>query len=605
VASVTSFAPPAQNNAIWRTAHVSGALPIATLLRRVRVLMIPGLLPIALWAQGPLTGLVRDAATNAPVPYCTVMLKAAGTSTLTNAEGLFRFHLADDRDSVICASLGHHRAAVSAGTLRAMGEVRLHPATQELEAVVVRPAQDRWYALVARAARTLRDAPAAVARASFALDTYMDEVPTESIEAFYNADVRGPRIRRLDLKQGRIGLAPVGDRYFVNYDGTKALALLDPLTDSEHFPTSPLQWTRPKHLRKHYRVVERGRSTADGTVWLHVSPRDTSGMAFSMDLWVDTNTARPRSLTLFCWGCGQHPFRPLRPTDRIEHLDLRSTLTFRDDTAALLLAHAVLAYTMAYRDSAALRAVSTQAVLRLFDTGRPFVLPFFRYDAAQSDYRRITFQPYDSSFWATAPTLVRTHRQERDRAEFAARGFLTSRTRAAALHHHRFFESNYAFWSAESRISLKTLPPAPWSTTPDATQRTAAIAANEVRLEAQLYLDVDSVAGGHRIFSATVFDAFNSYYRLPELPVTEAYLNLYFDLCEVERRELDAALRAPGLGLYTIRQLHAAATARMKRTTDQYQREVRLGKDRAALERWNDRVKQALGIDNLELFHLR
>lgn len=571
----------------------------------MRALVLLVLWPIALCAQDPLTGLVRDAATNTPIPWCTVRLKEAGASTLTNAEGRFRFQLADPADSVICASVGHHRTVVSVSSVRVAGEVRLEPATQELEAVVVRPAQDHWYALVTKAARNLRNAPAAVARASFALDTYMNDLPTESIEAFYNADVQGPRIRRLDLKQGRIGLAPVGDRYFVNFDGTKALALLDPLADGGLFPTSPLQWTQAKRLRKHYRVVERGHSTADGTVWLHLSPRDTSGKAFSMDLWVDTATAQPRALTLFCWGCARHPFRPLRPTDRIEHLDLRSTLTFRDDTAAILLAHAELAYTMAYRDSAGLRAVSTQGVLHIFDVGRPFILPFFRYDAAQSDYRRITFQPYDSSFWAAAPTLVRTQRQERDRSYFATQGFLTGGTRAPVLQRHRFFESNYAHWSADRRISLRTLPPPPWAGTPDATRRTAAIAANEVHLEAQLYLDVDSVPGGHRIFTATVFDAFRSYYRLPELPVTDAFLNLFFDLCEMERRQLDAALRMPGLDLAAIRRLHAEAMARMERTTDQYRRQVRLGQDRPALERWNERVRQALGIDNLGLLHLR
>jgi len=521
---------------------------------------------------------------------------------LSNEEGEFHIPIHSLADSIGFSCIGYAARALPAAAVNEARIISLVPSVTELRSLNVTPAQDALYDLVARCARAMRRAGSQRTKAFFELDTRMDEQPVETIEAFYNVDMTGTHITRLDLKHGRIGIAPVGDRFFVSLSATRTLALLDPCSASEHFPLSPLRWTNARRIRKHYRIVERASNGDDGSLLLHLSPRDSSGAYFSMDLWLDPNTAHPRSLTLFCWDCSSYPFRPLKPEDRIEHIDMRSNTTFNATTGAPEPEHMELDYTMAYRDTAGLRAVRTKGVMHFFDRGQPFILPFFRYDEEQHDYRKITFQPYDSGFWATAPTLVRTGRQERDRGFFAKHGYLTGSTVMPELKTHTFFESNYAWWSSQRRISLRTLPPPSWLATPQAKQRTATIAVNEVNLEAQLYLDVDTSSMGNRIFTATVFDGFRSYYRLTEQPITDAFLNIFFDLCEVERRQLDAALRSPGLDLAALRRLHVEATRRMERVTGTYLKEVSLGNDHAAMVRWNEHVRSALGIDNLALF---
>ena len=168
-----------------------------------------------------------------------------------------------------------------------------------------------------------------------------------------------------------------------------------------------------------------------------------------------------------------------------------------------------------------------------------------------------------------------------------------------------FFESNCAWWSADKRISLKSLP-APEEVARPASFRSQGAAApiTQVNLEAQLYLDMDTTDSALRTFSATVLDGFRSYYRLPEEVHTDAFINIFFDLCEMERRKMANRLSEPGLTGPRALTIHGQAVAEMQRTTQQYMKEVKMGADRAALQRWNAVVKEALGIDNMAMFGL-
>ncbi len=568
----------------------------------MRWLLWSALLPLSAFGQTPLTGRVLDARTKAPLAYCSVSLASIHSGTLTNEEGLFTFPNVHTDDSLIFSFVGYHRSVLSAKALRDMPEVRMEPSVTELRELEVRPGDDALYQLVARCAKGMRRSNKEGTRAYFEMDTHMDGQPVEVLECFYNAQVDGPHIEQLELKHGRIGLAPLNERYFVSLDMTRAMCLFDPRNDQVKFPMGPLLWTTERAIRKHYRVQYQG-AEQGGADHLLLEPRDTSGRYFTVDLWLDGNTAEPRSITLACTNCRTHPFVPLKSMDRIERIDMQVRLTFApNERQRAALQHLELGYDLRYRDDRAERTVHTTAVVRLFDRGQPFILPFFAYAPDQNDYRRITFQPYDSAFWETAPTLVRTAQQERDRAFFATHGILSGRTRIGPKQ-ATFFESNHAWWSPEKRVTLKSIPGAEAAAAPQR-QRGASIPVSQVSLEAQLYLDMDTANRQARYFTATVLDGFRSYYRLPEQPWTNAFINLFFDLCEMERRELERALPTAGTDVAQVRALHAAATERMRHTTARYMKETRLGADRIALQRWNDSVVRALGIDNLAMFRL-
>lgn len=567
----------------------------------MRATLLLFLLPLWAQAQTSISGRVVDSYTHELLPYCSVGIRGTTTGTLTNEAGAFALRMDSAGGSVIFSYIGYRQRTVAANELENGGDVLLEPLRTVLPGIDVRPDQDRLYAVFAACARHMRQSKQERAKVYYELDTHMDERPVEVIECFYNALIDGPRIERLDLKNGRVGVAPVDDHYFVSLNVTKAMSLFDLRREHAKFPTTPFQWTNERALRKHYRI-ELVASLSDGEALEHVRlvPRDSSGTAFTADVWLNEASATVRSIELECRGCQRHPFLPLKAEHPLRDITMRVKQTFRMDEG---LEHMELDYAMRFSERGTSHAVHTQAVMHVFEPGGAFILPLFDYDREQNDYRKITFQPYDTAFWANTPTLVRTEQQERDREFFAEHGVLTGSTRVA-VQRGTLFESNYAWWSPSKRISLKTFPSAatPGAPSKDIQSKGMAIAASQVHLEAQLYLDIDTTAGHTRLFTATVFDGFRSYYRLPDQPHTPVILNIFFDLCEIERRTMDARMRAPGLGLDRIRALHAEAVKAMERTTQLYLKEVRLGEDRQALARWNALVKDALGIDNIALF---
>lgn len=560
--------------------------------------------PAACLAQPVLKGHVVDGVTHEALAYCSIALQGRPSGTLSNDEGAFALPFAIPEDTILFTMIGYERRALSVSDALRSPEVALTSAATDLAPVEVRPDQDELYELVARCARKMLQLTEVNSKLYFEMGTRMDDQPVEVVESFYNARVRGPHIEQLDLKHGRIGIAPVGDRFFVNLDVTKAMSMLDIREADERFPTSPFQWTTAKALRKRYHVQERGRREKDpGPVHVLLTPRDTSGSGFVVDAWIRAGTSLPEAIVMSCEHCVRYPFVPLEPEDRIRRIDMRVSISFREDPETRAeLDHMELDYRMDHTGLGREHAVHTTATMRTFDRDRLFILPLFAYDARQNDYRKITFQPYDSSFWATAPTLVRTEQQERDRDFFAQHGFLTGNARPRAFSMHTFFESNYAFWAPDRRISLKTLPPrGEASVFHDRARAHRTVQPPTVHLEAQLYMDVDTTGDRPRIFTATVFDGFRSYHEEPEQRYTDAYLNIFFDLCEMERRRLDDEVRVPGLTYADMCAAHSRAVRRMHVTTAQYDRQVVLGANGPAFARWNQVVKDALGIDNFVL----
>jgi hypothetical protein len=506
------------------------------------------------------------------------------------------------QDVLRVATLGYIPLQIVAGEIPNGGVLVLVPLEIELRPLEV-SRNDRVYRILAESGKRLRKKRPYRSKLYFGLGTHCAGREVEMVEVFYNATFDGPRIEALDLKNGRIAIAPVDGRYFVNLNTSKAIMRLDVAQDNGAFAATPFQGSA-KEVRRAFDVTLEGVQPAEVPLYrIRFVPRMDDGTRFSGTAWLDTATLAPRRIELHCTDCSVHPFRPMWEGPKLDSVQLHVAQDFVTVDGAPQLDLVTLDYTLRYRSDRRDEVVHTTGVMHPFDRGGSFVLPLFDYDAQQDDYRKTTFLPYDSVFWAEAPQLLRTEQQQR------ALDFL--RTNGQLLghgldlpRHARFFESNYAFWSAERRIGIKYSFPqqtydgqgvvAKYGTAPDAVK---------VELAAQLFLAIDPVGDSLRFNSATVFDGFRSYWLIPEEQETDCYLNLFFDLCEMERRRMAADLH----GLTDVeeaRRVHTEHTRAMERTTERYRRETALGRDRKALARWNAVVNDALHIDNMKLFGL-
>ena len=165
-----------------------------------------------------------------------------------------------------------------------------------------------------------------------------------------------------------------------------------------------------------------------------------------------------------------------------------------------------------------------------------------------------------------------------------------------------WFEYNHFPWSAKERVTLKKDINKEDEDQP--LEPTFESYTDKYNLDVQIFFDVNVIRDTIYCLTETIFDTFDTFYHLPEEPYTNCFINLYFDLCEIARREME---QKSGTGLQSIEGLEALYESTLRdldRQLARFQKEVQLGAHRKNLEKWNELVKDKLGIDNIALFEL-
>jgi hypothetical protein len=121
-------------------------------------------------------------------------------------------------------------------------------------------------------------------------------------------------------------------------------------------------------------------------------------------------------------------------------------------------------------------------------------------------------------------------------------------------------------------------------------------------LKAQIFMDVNPAGDSLHWLSATVFDVYESFYKLPEEKITPCFLNIFFDLCEMERRKMENELRSANYDMAGIDSVYRQCLVSMNEQTELYLKKVQCGKKLEELKKWNDIVFNTLGIDNFKIF---
>ena len=117
-------------------------------------------------------------------------------------------------------------------------------------------------------------------------------------------------------------------------------------------------------------------------------------------------------------------------------------------------------------------------------------------------------------------------------------------------------------------------------------------------------MDLNYLKDSMDVKTGVVLDPYTSYYHYPPSQEGRAFLNLFFDLMEVRRRDLETKIRQPGLSMADIHRVYKAHMVEVEREKRQFFREVKRGLAPAEMRKWNALVHERLGIDNIALFGL-
>jgi len=164
-----------------------------------------------------------------------------------------------------------------------------------------------------------------------------------------------------------------------------------------------------------------------------------------------------------------------------------------------------------------------------------------------------------------------------------------------------FFQDTDVTWSGEKRLSLKKNK-LKSDTITKYTSGNQPFLSSLYTIEAQIFLDINKKGDSLVHFSVTVFDVFQTFYNLPEEKQTNCFINIYFDLCEIERRKMEHTLSGKNYAFAQIDSIYKVSVQNLAKTKSVYMKEVFLGRNKDQLKKWNDVVYKELNIDNFMFF---
>lgn len=553
-------------------------------------------------AQGNfIEGKIYEQVSGGFVPYAKVYNKSIKKRTLSNEEGYFRIEIGSYTDTVTIDVIGFKSKQVVLIDQTNFYEVFLEENAQLLGEVTVRPEDNTYlYELLSGCSKT-QVSTRKYSKVYYELKSYVNDKQVELVENFYNGTMLGYDLDALNLKTGRFALRDFNKTFFGSMESSKAIVMLKLFKENTYFPESPFELSKKKlknayHLSLHSKYQD---EQLDSIYVVDFYPRDTSGKFFKGRVWVSYKDQNIVKTELHCPHARIHPFYAIFPNDTIQNLDLHITKTFEKIGGKMYFKHVDFSYNTAYknRNNKAYNA-STRAVLYAYDPGEAFILPEFNFYAA-TDYQKINAVPYNGYFWKNHTELKVSEQQNENEDFYTNPVSTTNRTIFATGKFAKgILESPYIAWSGK-RIRFRELVAD--SSLAIAPNRSATVS-EKYNFGVKIFMDINLFPDSIQVITSTIFDPVVSYYRLPMDQAALYFINVYFDLVEVERRALENAINRSDRKPETIRELYLQSQYRIDFMQQKYFKEVEHGQDEKAMAKWNQVVFEQLNINNYALF---
>jgi hypothetical protein len=324
-------------------------------------------------------------------------------------------------------------------------------------------------------------------------------------------------------------------------------------------------------------------------------------------IWANSSKKNLEKITHKITNTTVHPFLPLFESDSIKQVDLNITKTFTHQEDKVFFNHVDFNYKVEYlsrfgKENESTYTISTEAVVHAYDYEQLFYEPKYPFaDEEFKDYIKIQSMPYNDFFWRFNDEFKVNDSMNANQAFFEnpasnknSKVWLKRDTVALSA----LFQGEFVPWT-EKRIWFKNhIEQQP----PTNSEKRAVIIADEFNLSVKLFMDVNRYDDTTNYLTAAIFDCYESFYNLPMDLITQGYVNMFFDLAEIERRKMQYLLESCDGEQETIEKIYRTSIQNLRNTEKNFVKDVDRGNKLSAMKIWNARIKDELGIDNLTRF---
>lgn len=446
-----------------------------------------------------------------------------------------------------------------------------------------------------------------VSKAHLEVKSYLGGVQLELVEAYLNIShgPYGPIAN--EFKTGRFALYPYENRYFRSEASGDALLDFNLTSPNELFPYSPFNVGRkPEKYFRFWLADTLQIGENDTLLEIKFVPKKKDGTSFSGTAWLNLHTHELRQVLLRCQQCTQQPFTPLFLSDSIQNIDfqLLSSYGMQREGAPFKKMKAI--YEMSYlsrhhQDSSAI-IYHGEASLQAFQIGTMFTSPQIYFEKDVPVYRKLMALPYAQKFWIANPEPIpNASIAQRNQMFYNQAAINNSLLQQRQIAYNRIYEHPYIPWS-ERRVLIREDLIGNKQKKSNQLSDISAL----YHLEAQLYYDIIQSADTCVLISSCILDPYLTYYNLSVDAAVNCFINMYFDLCEIARRNFEAKCLPVKLphDQSQVALIYEETKQAHELQLKDFLAQVDRGQNRKAMLKWNDFIKEQLGIDNLAVFAL-
>jgi hypothetical protein len=494
-------------------------------------------------------GRVVDSKTRLPVPFASLRVKNTRIQAMANADG--RIDLPKNifllQDSLMISCVGYLARTIPIRTLTDDPVIRLQPITYQLSPVSVtsKGNNDFPYQLFSNLCEKYRKySSPEKSKGYFTFSSQYGLLPLEIVECYFSGNVSPCNgISLLKLKNGRIG-AGLNSCYSLNV--TDIITHFAPfsLSGNLNIPSSAgnFNYKRQKRL---FDIQITGSSTENGIkkFILTFNARKDSTTLFSGLAWINRTENTIEKLEFNLKPKDFFYLEPLIKGDIIDSIDLSIDYYFDNtDLEHPRFSRVSLSFSLDYTSvhpPLTIRETS-EGNLLLYDFNNPFpeTFPAGLVEQQENDYQKIALLPYDSLFWGVHPVTPPSEKQTAFIDYFREHGTLLNFSKSL----DSLSKIGYLRWRPDRDIAFTDLPKhvyekpklivngrpvIPTQYGEISYEPVCKILVNPVFIEDSLHLS-----------TVTLFDKYDSHFYPVNPCHSVAFLNLTFDIFEMERREM-------------------------------------------------------------------
>jgi hypothetical protein len=584
------------------------------------------IVPIFTIAQSMIKSSVVDSKTNLPLVFCTIQNENTQKGVISNSDSDFLIEVNSLEDTLSISFLGYETIRVQAFEIQNSNRILLKEKQFQLQEIVISSNNDYIFDILEKCKTSLKKNKLEQnSKAFFTLNTSSEQKPLEFLECYYNATQEGGSLNDLYLKNGRLAIQPLDTHFFLNLNTTQIFNKITFTKKNELLPSIILQF-RKKEMKKNFVVNLK----YDNPDYYHISfkPMENSTDLFNGEIWIDKESYAIKKISLHSQNITRHPFVPIHQdsSTTISNISVNIEYSFLKKENNILIDHIVLNLAMDYyrkstqmnNKPSQLRTINIESILYFYDFGKPFLLPYFQYSNQLSDYRKLSIIPYNQIFWDNRKLLL-TKKQKEQVGLIGNDGFFLNYDpqnygngfvrKTLKKYNYEFKERHdfwswryYYFWEKNERIILKK----------DVIEKQTAQAPNYKTItpsdlyefSIQILLDINPLDSSFACKSFTIFDLGKTFYHLKTTEYSNTFINIYFDICEIERRKMEEKLKRNNKSISEIETIYHSTLSDIENITNQYKKEVQRGNNIKMLRKWNNYVLENLGINNIEIFKM-